>query len=175
MNSQSPSMNSEDFAAPHLTEDDLDAVLIGIASPVATSHLAACKSCGLRLTAFQTQMANFNQATLDWSEQRSNAISRDLSAHQPTPRLTLEAIWSSAVALGVAIALGVAALHHTTPRQSNKPAIAQSASTPDQIAADNAMLAAIESEIDTPQPVRYGLYEKTKRPARRTAARQVRD
>jgi hypothetical protein len=151
---------------------DLVNFLMGIASPAASAHLRVCDPCTDRLTAFETQMAHFNQATLAWSERRSNTISRDLSRHRITPRLTLGTVWSSAAAFALALAFGVTVIVQrpaATPAQAS-PSIAQvqagSEAAPTalpvpqhEIASDNAMLAAIDSEITTPGPAQFGLYD----------------
>lgn len=170
----------------HLSEDDLDEILIGNASAEATAHLAGCQPCEDRLTAFQSQMAVFNQASLAWSEARSNTISRDLAAHKPTPRLTLTTVWSSAATLIVALAFGLStALHQPAATStaanpsSTQPAVAAHPEhNQSEIASDNAMLDAIDSEIETPQPAQFGLYQTAKAhapAARHDASMQVQD
>lgn len=157
----------------HLTEDELDEVLLGFASEDATMHAAACEPCGVRLEVFRSQMAVFSQASMAWSEARSNTISRDLAAHKPRPRLSLTAVWSSAATLMVALAFGVTIAMHQAPPA---PAFA---SHPEhdvqELASDNEMLSAINSEFGAPRPARLGLYEKTTVRAQRVAQMQVRD
>jgi hypothetical protein len=71
--------------ALHLTEDELDEVLIsdgdthGTLSDASRAHLAGCDACQARLEAFTTSLAHFNQASMAWSEARSNTVTRDLS------------------------------------------------------------------------------------------------
>jgi len=171
-------MKGHNSAVSHLTEDDLDEILLGIASPESSAHLAACDLCEQRFTTFQTQlkaqMAAFNQASMAWSEARSNTISRDLTSHRATPRLTLPAVWSASAAMVLAATL---ALHVSLDRRS--AALEASNSTASQtisasadaihpehdqheLASDNAMLAAIDSEMGTPQPAQFGLYQNTR-------------
>jgi hypothetical protein len=172
----------------HLSEEDLDDFLIGAPSAFAAAHVSACEPCGDRLTAAQTsfrgEMTAFNQATFAWSEARSNTIPRDLSAHRMTPRLTLNTIWATSAATVAALAFAVsAALHPFAPAagpMAPAPAGAASAAPvqAEEIASDNAMLAAIATEIHTPRPARFGLYENTEThvaPGRRAVSQQVRD
>ncbi len=49
----------------HLTEDDLDEVLLGFAPAAALDHTAGCPDCQARLAAFRSQLAVFNQASAD--------------------------------------------------------------------------------------------------------------
>jgi hypothetical protein len=171
-------MTAKNSAVSHLSEDDLDEILLGIASPESSAHLAACSVCERRFTAFQTQlkeqMAAFNQASMAWSEARSNTISRDLASHKATPRLTLPAVWSAAAAMMLAATL---ALHVSLDRRSSALEASNSAASQtisassnaihpehdqSELASDNAMLAAIDSEMGTPQPDQFGLYQNTK-------------
>jgi len=164
-------MNMKDSAViphSHLSDDELDEILIGIATDDASAHLAHCTSCGQRLAAFQSQLDAFNHATMAWSEARANSISRDLLAHKLTPRVTLKAAWSSAAVAVLALAFAVGGRHYASETAPMETAQAPSAaSSPDdvrqhEIDSDNAMLAAIDDEIVTPQPDRFGLYEPAK-------------
>ena len=161
----------------HLTEDDFDDILIGAGSAAAATHLAACETCGLRLAAFETQfrsqMSLFNQASLAWSEARSNGISRDLAAHKPSFRVTPAGAWSTACALLLAVTFTVTSnlqRQAATLEAANTAAPAAvgmetAAVSPDQLASDNAMLAAIDSEMHAPRPAQLGLYENADAPA----------
>ncbi len=163
----------------HLTEDDLDEILMGIGSPTQTAHLAACDPCGERYAAFavpfQAQMSGYNQATLDWSEARSNTISRDLARHKPTPRLTLGALRAATAAVVMALALGVHGSMRHSLQAADEAATPVAAVDEHEIASDNEMLQAIDSEIGTPRPDRFGLYEPVEAPAAKVITPQVRD
>jgi hypothetical protein len=166
------------LTSTHLSEEDLDDFLLGLASSDASGHIAACPACRERVaafeSAFQSQMAVFNQASRDWSEARSNTISRDLAAHRPSLRLTVPAMWYSTAAAVLAVAFTLTSnLHRDAGVQTNAEIVA--AAAPDQIDADNAMLAAISSETATPRAARFGLYESAAASAPRAAIRQVKE
>ena len=169
-------MTSPVLTAAHLSEDDLDDFLLGLASSDASSHVAACPACRDRVAAFESQMSVFNQASRDWSEARSNTISRDLAAHRPSLRLTVPAMWYSTAAAVLAVALTFTTNLH---RGADLPANAQidtiATAAPGDIDADNAMLAAISSETATPRPARFGLYESAAASTPRVAIRQVKE
>lgn len=184
-------MTPHNFSVSHLSEDELDEVLLGIASPEVSAHLADCPPCTERFTTFRTelqaQMSAFNQASLAWSEARSNTISRDLRQHKATPRLTLPAVWSGVAALVLAVTF---ALHTSFQHTAGSLQTANSTatlSTPEavhpehdqhELASDNAMLAAIDSELGTPQPAQFGIYQNTNASVssqQNDAALQVRD
>lgn len=172
-------MNS--LSTKHLSDDDLDEILMGVGSPAQSAHLDACNPCGQRYATFavpfQEQMSTYNQATLDWSEARSNTISRDLTAHRLTPRLTWSALCSTAAALALALALGWNAGLHHAPAAEETAAIpvADSVDQQHEIASDNEMLQAISSEIGTPRADRFGLYEPVDAPAPSMVHSRVKD
>ena len=168
-------MTSPILTAAHLSEDDLDDFLLGLASSDASGHVAACPACRERVNAFESQMSVFNQASRDWSEARSNTISRDLAAHRPGLRLT-PAMWYSTAAAVLAVALSVSTnLHRTAVADTPVAPESVAAVASDDIDADNAMLAAISSETATPRPARFGLYENAAAPAPRAAIEQVKE
>jgi hypothetical protein len=167
--------------AHHLSEDQLDDVLLGFAPAAASEHVAACAACRDRVATFESQLGVFNQASRDWSEARSNTISRDLAAHRPTLRLTPAALWSSTAAavLAVAFTLTINLHRDSASLQSPDDALAEASPSLDsEIASDNAMLAAIDSETATPRPARFGLHEGSKArsaSAPRAVIRQVKE
>lgn len=167
-------MTPHNLHVSHLSEDELDEVLLGIASPEVSAHLADCPPCTVRFTIFQTelraQMAAFNQASLAWSEARSNTISRDIRQHKATPRLTLPALWSAAAALILAATFALhTSFQHTAGLLDAANSSAINSSTEavhpqhdqHELASDNAMMAAIESETGTPQAAQFGIFQNT--------------
>ncbi len=153
----------------HMTDDQMDDLLIGDAAPALRAHLAACPACDARLTEFRATLGLFNQASLTWSEARSNTLSRDLSNHRPSFRLPAwSGSWSFALALLFLVAL---ALSVALPRRQDiggtfalKHAVGASGSPQadrdQEIASDNAMLQAIHSEIYRPEPSPLAPYEQ---------------
>ncbi len=163
---------------PHLTEDELDEVLMGFASEDATLHVAACEPCGARLDVFRSQMAVFSQASMAWSDARSNTISRDILAHKPTRRLTLTTVWSSAATLMLALAFSLTTALHQGPRAADSAVVAHPDHDQSELASDNEMLAAINSEFGAPRQAQVGIYENvTAHPAgaRSAVSLQVRN
>jgi hypothetical protein len=162
----------------HLTDDQLDDILIGDPSAEAEVHLAACDACTARLAQLEAPIASFKAVSLAWSERRSST----LPAHpQPKPRrLGLGLAWGSA-----AVAILVAAAFPILHREQQRPATSTTATAPQapatvqmaanilpepppaaapsareqEIAADNRMLAAIDRELSAPiaTPATLGL------------------
>ena len=147
----------------HLDEDALDDILLDLAAPQALAHAATCPHCAHRLHSARASLLGavspFNQASLAWSAARSNTLTRDLSTHQPRPALTLPALASyAAAALVAASVMLTAGLHHRDP---SPQASYQAASTisDDEVADDNAMLHAIDSELYRPVAIPAALAE----------------
>ena len=134
--------------AAHLTEDDLNDALIGLTTPDQDAHLAACEACSAELASFRESMGVFNKASLAWSEARSNTM----PLHPETRRsswLGPIGTWalSGALAFLVAFFLTSAIHHHDEMLQAKNPAAATEVNREQEIATDNAMLAAINSEL----------------------------
>lgn len=141
----------------HLSEDQINDALIGEISDEARLHLDACALCQAEVEPFQATLASFNQASAAWSQARSHTLNRDLSDVRPARRFTPAAICSCASALVVAAAIVFSSgLHHVAPADSaGAPAglvADNSAARESEIAADNAMLGAIDSELQPATP-----------------------
>jgi hypothetical protein len=170
---------TDPLTASHLSEDDLDEVLLGFAAPAASAHAASCPDCQARLDSFRGQLAAFNQASSDWSVARSNTISRDLAGHRTALRLTPATLWYSTAAAVLAVAFSISTgLHRESvslqsARAAQSEVVAEVAPDQGELASDNAMLAAIDSETATPRMAQYGLQPGATRP--RAANPQVKD
>ncbi len=168
----------QDLQNRHLSEEALDDLLLGAGSAADEHHLAMCAVCSGRLAEFRTSLAIFNQASAAWSHARSNGISREL-----TPRAASHAAaaWSLACMTILAAAISLTSHLHRSPdlaaAGANEHVLEQAVSGEEEIASDNAMLAAIDSKLSEPvhsPVVAYG--SESVAPAPRRAARsEVRD
>jgi len=144
--------------SPHLSEDQINDALIGDLSHEVRLHLAACALCQAEVEPFQATLVSFNQATAAWSEAKSNTLNRDLSNIRPAHRFTPAALWSCASALVVAASIIFASGHHHDSASGSVSAPAglvadnSPAARANEIAADNAMLGAIDSEFQPAAP-----------------------
>ena len=177
-------MNTEPLkhqpAAPlstHLSEDDLNDALIGLTTPNQQAHLASCETCSAELAAFHESMGVFNKASLAWSEARSNSMPL-----QPEPRrssrLAPIGTWavSGVLAFVVAFFLTSAIHHHTDALEAKNPAAATESTREQEIASDNAMLAAINSELYSRVPSPLETYQPaTSNTAARHSSPQVKN
>jgi len=160
----------------HLTDDQIDDLLIGDSASGSLAHLESCSDCAARLAAAHEPLSSFNAASLAWGERRSATLPLQL---QPKPaglfnggrvRLAVGALGTAAAAV-FALALALPMLHHgsatETAHQANPqaasaqteavavadtlPAVAatQSQTPEDQISRDNRLLQAIDRELAT--------------------------
>jgi len=140
----------------HLSEEELDDVLLGVGTAESELHLAACEVCSAQLAPFQTSVAAFNEGSLAWAQAKSNTVSRDLSAARLSTGHRQPLAWAAGVSSLAAIAFVLAInLHHAPEVAENNPPPAAHVSVADnaqEIAADNAMLEAINSEISSTAP-----------------------
>ena len=138
----------------HLSEDQINDALIGELSDEVRLHLAACALCQAEAEPFQATLVSFNQATAAWSEAKSNTLNRDLSDVRPAHRFTPATLWSCASALVVAAVIIFSSGHHHDSASAPAGLVADNsaAARENEIAADNAMLGAIDSELQVATP-----------------------
>lgn len=170
----------------HLSEDELESVLIGDAAPESADHLAACEPCRAALAEMEAPLAGFRAVTLAWGERRSATMPlRDLDAAQRRAASGWRQRFALSTSLAVALAVGVAipVLRHTMPVETGRSqvaatdaAVSASAASPDdQISRDNLMLKAIDQELDSraESPVSLGLQPATR--GRQSYASEMQD
>jgi len=157
----------------HLTEDQIDDVLMGDLAATTAAHLAACEDCKLRVAEFATPIASFKAVSLAWSERQSATLPSKLTL-PVTSAWQRGASWAAATAV-LLVGIGVPMARHETratqivasngtSQAAPRTAIATVArvqeagrgapglvapTKPDaQIARDNQMLQAIDRELD---------------------------
>ena len=148
----------------HLEGSQFEDVLLGEAAPAAVAHLATCAACRSRVDAFAETLADFNQASLAWASAlpaSSRAPLQRIGILPRPQRPALSAGFRPAAAWatvgGAVLVLGATLLTHGTRLTHGVPSAKadhrQAASAPDrqvQIAADDALLADIDSALDQP-------------------------
>jgi hypothetical protein len=158
-------------ASMHLTDEQLEDMLIGDATPAVAAHLSGCAPCTQRLAELEQPIAGFRAVSLAWSERRSATLPlRDPS--ESTPSLARRYGWAAAMAAALAITVTVATHHREGGPDTAVATVAApqaEARRQQQIAADNQMLAAIDHELDVSQATlaQFGV----ERPALREHAR----
>jgi hypothetical protein len=156
----------------HLTEEQIDDVLMGDAAAASQTHLAECSECRKQLAELRTPINSFAAMTLAWSERHSATMpSQPMSATDSPWSHKLNWALAAAVLLAVGFILPIAT--RQTPGGNNiaandapKPisivtppaaqpiqpeakvhAVAMHTSE-DQVARDNQMLLDIHDELD---------------------------
>ncbi len=153
----------------HLSDDQLDSLLLGEAAPAAAAHLAGCPLCQARSEAFTATLGHFNQATLDWAEVFGTHASQAISAaplasaaRAGSLRFVPGYAWSFAAAILLVIAMLSLHSNFRTPVRTGRVAqpasVLQSGGDADpQIAADNILMANIDTALDQPDPLPLAL------------------
>lgn len=169
----------------HLTDDDLDELMMGVDRPELQAHCAACAPCCSRISAFSASIQPFNDASLAWSQARSHTFTRDLSQHRQTWRLTANAARSAVAMLVLGLVASLTAGMHLRPAQVTGESLAtvtQPAPHPfsadaraQQIARDNAMMQAIDAELTEPESTPAALFRAAVPTAAQPASAQDRD
>ena len=155
----------------HLSDDQIDDHLIGDLAPEPAAHLAACSACTQRAAAAAAPFAAFESVSMAWSERRSATLPLpDLAAQRPLwQRHMTTAMAAFTFVLGFAL---INVNHEFASRSASVPAtpyVQQAAATPHlifptpvfthtasahvdhpqaQIAADNQMLNAVDTELE---------------------------
>ncbi|MDE1154984.1 MAG: hypothetical protein PW735_04540 [Acidobacteriaceae bacterium] len=158
----------------HLSEEQLDDLLIGEVSPEVEAHLAGCAVCRERLQEAEAPLASFREMSLAWAERRSVTMAAPRPEAQ-SGRVEHRFSWAMVMTGTLALAVAIPMLHHTrASAPQEEPALGALASTGHtsalgpasglsssqvQIAEDNAMLAEIDRALqqsDAPA-ASYGL------------------
>jgi hypothetical protein len=151
----------------HLSEEAINDVLIGLASPESKAHLAACSICSSRVKEFHSEMNDFNLTTLAWSEARPEA--RPQARLDPVAKPWVRRIaasplsWTLAAAL--LLAVGFPLWNHLRPAPNN--ASAQTTAPQDneaQIAQDNDLLQSVNVALNQTEESPIAVYHLSEAP-----------
>jgi hypothetical protein len=150
----------------HLTEEALQDVLIGLATPESEMHLAECLECRAQVDRFRSSIDLFNEASLAWSKSRLAAPPR------PSFRFWPAGLVPATLVLAVLALIVVPAWKHHRPPQPVAPV--DSASTQNsseaQIAEDNQLLAAVNVVLNESEQSPVNEYHLLKGPLSDQAA-----
>jgi hypothetical protein len=124
----------------HLTEEQFTDALTGDCDFEVSRHLHSCLQCQQAARQVQAAIRDFTAAGLEWAEQYAKqplAVPSRL-----VPRWQAAAGWAAAMVLATAVLFG---MHREEPRPI--ATVAASAASPVNVAEDNRLLAAIDTEI----------------------------
>ena len=168
-------MTQQEYTSRHLTEDELEEALLGLHSAESDEHLASCALCRNKIEEFRGSLELFNQASMAWSEAKSNSLNRDLAEHKIPFRMSMRAVWTCAWVFVVLLAgiVGLDERHHQAAEadSAQRAAATSPQSSPGsstalgEIASDNAMMQQIDAAINTPEPSPAELYGRSTTPA----------
>ncbi len=153
----------------HLTEEQVERVLMGAADVSCWEHLAECARCQARVDEFTESIAVFNQAAMAWSVAKSNSLNRDvmggnLAGTFPWFNLGRRGLLTC-FALLMLVLTGVSVKDRrpdfpaAVSRSGGELADAGEGGPDSELASDNQMLKEIDSAINRPEPSpaqRYG-------------------
>ena len=134
----------------HLSEEELDDVLIGLGSAESHAHLGACAECRSRVATIRGDIALFNAASMAWSESRRPQARVTESNAKRLPAAFLG--WAAATFAVVVMAFSIWHVREENPaNQANTRAVqqAQPGDSEAQIAQDNQLLEAVNAAIST--------------------------
>jgi|GEM_PF-1931999 len=179
----------------HLSDDQLDAALLGELGAAERRHLEACAPCAARVAELDSALADFRSVTLAWSERRSATLPLG-EGLRPRVRMARPLAWAMAASLALLLGLVAPTALHRQPVQSAAqagiPAPMETAAneiptngtpndgagSPDeQISRDNQMLGAIDRELDASAttPAALGLQPVAAERISRSHAATLRD
>ena len=133
----------------HLSEEQLDDVLMGDAAVEAAGHLMECAACQARVTAMEAPIASFAAVSLAWSERQSATTSPRIMG-SPGSAWPQRASWALAATclllIGLAIPMGRHEEHGNQAVAANEPRQTETAkaSAPEQVVATQ-----VSNSIDT--------------------------
>jgi len=135
----------------HLSEEALNDVLIGEASPAAASHLAGCAACRAKVEQTGLAMQLFNKASLAWSETRSITMQAPRVPARGRHLPFATAAWAAVAGLLLVAAVPVWRHAERPAPQPGTMAVSSNMGAEDsetQIAQDNELLKAVDAAIN---------------------------
>jgi hypothetical protein len=130
---------------PHLTEEQFTQALAGDCDLDVSRHLQTCPQCQCETKRVQAAISDFTAAGLEWAEQQAPASITVCSRF--VPRWQAVSSWTAAAVVATAVLFGV---HQERMSQTAAitaiPTVERAESAAD-VADDNRLLAAIDTEI----------------------------
>lgn len=135
----------------HLTDDQLADWLLAEYTPAAAAHMAACPACRQRAIAFTRPLADFNQASMNWAEARSNSLPLSTSSRAGFRFLRLLPAPALVMAAALLAGLGAHWTHHQPSSGDQAYQPSSSADVDTSLSGDNALLADINRALAPPE------------------------
>jgi anti-sigma factor RsiW len=94
---------------PHLTEEQIDELLMGSLEPAEAAslreHAATCEACASQLAELESHIASFKAVSLAWSERRSATLPVRPAAKRSGVRWGMGFVWGSVAAAALLAAI----------------------------------------------------------------------
>ncbi len=160
----------------HLTQEELNDVLIGMSSPEAEAHLADCAQCRDQVETFLSDMHVFNETSLAWSESRPSKPIRVASKSGFRGVASSPLTWALATALLLMVGSPawlpeVDSILHPTAASDNSNVASESGDSDAQIAQDNDLLRSVNVALNTSEESPISEFGLSEEPAHRSRTR----
>ena len=160
----------------HLTQEELNDVLIGMSTPDAEAHLAVCAQCRNQMETFQSDMHVFNETSLAWSEARPGKPIRIASKSGFRGVVGSPLTWALATALLLMVGSPewlpkVDSILHPPVASDNSNTASESGDSEAQIAQDNDLLQSVNVALNTSEESPVSEYGLSEEPAHRSRTR----
>ena len=136
----------------HLSEEEMDEVLMGLAGSDVERHLASCDACRGTLAQFRVDVVGLEQASRAWNEARANSMPA-LRANTTKTGIRRFGIAAMGVACALVLMLGLligkgVQVGHRTPSAVADSSVAEDGSPirGGELNQDNALMVAINKE-----------------------------
>ena len=160
----------------HLSQEALNDVLIGLASPESEAHLALCAHCRDQVHQFNSDLEIFNRTSLAWSEARPSAPLHLPSKSNVRKVMNSPLTWALATAL--LIMAGLSEWRSDLPPFLHQPSATDSANSRSgssdseaQIAQDNELLRTVNVALNTSEKSPINEFQLLEEPASRVRTR----
>lgn len=145
----------------HLSEEDLDDVVIGMGSRESQTHLDICEECRSKLREFRTDINLFNETSMAWTE--ATTAKRDVAPQQRMFRIPTLLLGLCAIAMLLVI-VALPSISRVFHESSPVTPVLSERDSQEQIAQDNELMKNVEAVINPDEASVVDQYHLMDRP-----------
>jgi hypothetical protein len=148
----------------HLSEEALNDVLIGLASPDANAHVAFCELCRRQVEQFRDDMRLFDETSLAWSKSKAANKIRVLPPWGLRQAILAPVGWAMAAAVLVMLAIPSLIQHRSDQHGPVATTGTEYGDSAAQIAQDNELLRSVDIALNPNEDStlhEYGLSQRS--------------